>query len=628
MTRSKTVCALGLTLLVSLHGSAREPWEKRGAPEWESFIDGVIAAQQKVHHFAGAVVVVVSDGQVAFKKGYGYADFADRRPVDPSRTLFRVASNSKMFVWTSVMQLVEQGKLDLHTDVNRYLTGLQVPPTFPEPITVEHLMTHTPGFEDKVFGLFARTPDRVRPLVELMRDDMPARVFAPGTVPAYSNYGTALAALIVEQASGLPYAEYLEQRILTPLGMAHATIRQPVPSALAADLSKGYRWANGRLTEQSFEYIPWAPAGAMSVSGEDMGQFMLAHLGDGAFGHGRILRAETARAMREKLTSFSPKINGMLHGFIESGMNGEKAFGHGGATIWFHSFTGMLPERRLGVFVAYNTDTGQPAVGQFVEAFFDRFFPAPLEKEPAPPRDNRPSLDRFTGTYIQSRASDSDLTTLVKLLSSLIRVDSDGYLVMRGASGTTRWRQIEPLVFAEVDGKRQLVFRENERGEIIDLCTSPACVVAMLKAPWFHGTLPQLISFALCIAILIAGLVGFPIAAVLQRRLPKSPGAKVTRLVAWATSFAFVAGLAASVTGLTDVNGTILFGMPAPALSVGLGLFVLGAILSAALVGLTFMAWRRSWWRAAGRLCVTLVCAAAVGATAWLYQWNLLGWKY
>src|SRR5262245_54536233 len=81
----------------------------RAQTDWESFIDGVMAAQQQARHFAGAAVVVVSDGRIAFEKGYGFADFAGRRPVDPARTLFRVASNSKMFVWTSVMQLVEQG---------------------------------------------------------------------------------------------------------------------------------------------------------------------------------------------------------------------------------------------------------------------------------------------------------------------------------------------------------------------------------------------------------------------------------------------------------------------------------------------------------------------------------------
>jgi len=148
--------------------------------------------------------------------------------------------------------------------------------------------------------------------------------------------------------------------------MVHTSIRQPVPATLAADLSKGYEWTEGRLKEQPFEYVPWAPAGGMSVSGEDMGRFMLAHLNDGALGDGRILRAETARAMRGKLTSFSPKINGMLHGFMESNWNGATAYGHGGDTIWFHSQTTMVPARNLGVFVAFNTNSGAPARDQFM----------------------------------------------------------------------------------------------------------------------------------------------------------------------------------------------------------------------------------------------------------------------
>ncbi|HEY6360400.1 MAG TPA: serine hydrolase domain-containing protein [Vicinamibacterales bacterium] len=596
-------------------------------PEWEGFIDGVMAAQQEAHHYAGAVVVVVSGGRIAFSKGYGYADFAERRPVDPARTLFRVASNSKMFVWTAVMQLVEQGRLDLRTDVNRYLQDVQVPPSFDSPITLEHLMTHTPGFEDRIVGLFAKNEDRVRPLVELLRDGMPARIYAPGTVTAYSNYGTALAALIVEQVSGLPYERYLEDRILGPLGMTRATIRQPVPPGLAADLSKGYRWADGRLTEQPFEYVPWAPAGAMSVSGDDMGRFMLAHLHDGALGDARILRAETARTMRQRLGSSSPAINGMLHGFIESGRNGEAAYGHGGATIWFHSLTTMLPARRLGVFVAYNTDSAQAAVPQFAEAFFDHYFPAPIAKEPAVPREGQPGLDRFAGTYAQARVSESDLSKLLKLLGARITVE-DGYLVMRGGGAATRWRQIEPLVFVQVNGTRRLAFQENDRGEVVAACASPECVVVMQKQPPWRDALPQAAWLGTCLAILAAAVVGFPIAAVLQRRVRKPRGAKAARLLAWATSLAFVAGVAAAVAGLSDVNGTILFGEPAPALGIGLGLFVFGSVLSVGLAGMTVLAWRWRWWHVAGRVCVTLVCAAALGAAAWLSHWNLLGWNY
>jgi CubicO group peptidase (beta-lactamase class C family) len=293
-----------LLILAALSIFATNQWDAREA---EGFMDGVMEAQQKAHHFAGAVAVIVRDGEVVFEKGYGFSDFSARKAVDPKRTLFRIASNSKMFVWTSVMQLVEDGKLDLHTDVNRYLKGLQIPDTFPEPVTLENLMTHTAGFEDKVIGLFAHEREKVLPLAELMKRDTPHRIFPPGKVTAYSNYGTALAALIVEQTAGMPFEQYLNERILKPLGMEHATLAQPLPPVLAPDMSKAYRWSGGELQEQPFEYVPWAPCGAMSVSGEDMARFMMAHLNEGALGNARILKPETAKEMRQKLTSFSPR---------------------------------------------------------------------------------------------------------------------------------------------------------------------------------------------------------------------------------------------------------------------------------------------------------------------------------
>ena len=234
-------------------------------------------------------------------------------------------------------------------------------------------MTHTSGFEEKVLGLFAHEPDKMRPIAELMKRDLPARIFPPGKVTAYSNYATTLAALIVEQTSGMPYEQYLNERILKPLGMEHATLAQPLPSNLTGDMSKGYRWSGGELKEERFEYVPWAPCGGMSVSGEDMGRFMMAHLNEGALGSARILRPETASEMRVKLISFSPKINGMLHGFMELNWNGEKVYGHGGDTIWFHSLTAMIPERHMGVFVAYNTDSGAEARSDFLPLFFDHW---------------------------------------------------------------------------------------------------------------------------------------------------------------------------------------------------------------------------------------------------------------
>jgi len=615
-----------LALALSAPANAQTP-EAGETREWEGFVDGVIAAQKEAYHFAGAVVVIVHDGRTIFQKGYGFADLAERKPVDPTRTLFRVASNSKMFTWTAVMQLVEAGRLDLHADVNTYLKGIRIPPTFPQPITLEHLMTHTAGFEDRLFGLFAKGPD-TRPLVDILRTGMPARVFAPGSTPAYSNYGAALAGLIVGQVSGIPYEKYVDDRILTPLAMAHATVRQPVPARLAADLSKGYKWTGGRFEEQPFEYTPWTPAGAMSVSGHDMGRFMLAHLGNGAIGDARILRAESAKAMQQRLVSFSPKIDGMLHGFIERSVNGETSFGHTGATIWFHSATLMVPARSLGVFVAFNTDTGQRAAAQFVEAFADHVLPVALAKEPPPPVDKRSSLARFTGAYATTRASESGLTKLVKLFTTTVTIDKDGYLVLSGPNETTRWREIEPLVFTQVDGNRRLVFRENAHGDVLDFCAAPTCATVMRKQPWYGGLVAQGLWLGGCLTIFLVSLIAFPVAAVSQRQLATPALARLTRLLAWLTSLVFVVGFGATIGGMTDVNGTLLLGRASFALRFGLSLFVAGSILAAALAVLALMAWQRHWWRVVGRVGVSLVALAGGAVIGWLYQWNLLGWRY
>jgi len=487
-------------------------------------------------------------------------------------------------------------------------------------------MTHTPGFEDHVLGLFAKSPDRLRPLADIVISDMPRRVFPPGTVTAYSNFGTVLAAHIVELAAQLNYEKYIEDRVLSPLRMTHAAIRQPPPDTIAADLSTGYEWVDGRLQERPFEYVPWAPAGAMSVSGEDMGRFMMAHLNGGELEGARILQAATAAAMREKLTSFSPVINGMLHGFMELNLNGESIYGHGGDTLWFHSLTAMFPARNLGVFVAFNTSTGGRAVQEFFQSFVDHYFPSPLKKEPPVGADARDRLKRFAGTYAPSRVSESDFTRITKLFSTVsVGFDAGGYLVTRGGGEVNRWRQTEPLVFDQVDGHRRLVFRENARGQVADLCSSPICVVVMIKQPWWKSTAFQAGWAAACGVVLAIAFIALPIAAVAQRGQPKWFFAMLARLVAWTTSLAFLAGLTLLLVGRTQAN-EIVFGVPR-SMAASFDLFAAGAVLSVALVGLACAAWSRRWWHLPGRVSFTLVALAAIGAALWLYQWNLLAWN-
>jgi HEAT repeat protein len=139
-------------------------------------------------HVPGVVVVVVKDGEFFFAKGYGYADVEKGIAVDPETTLFGIGSTSKLFTWTAVMQLAEQGKLDLDADVDTYF-DLKIPATYPEPITMKHLLSHTPGFEDLNFEAVFPNAEQSVPLGEWLAAHIPARVRRPGELTAYSNYG-------------------------------------------------------------------------------------------------------------------------------------------------------------------------------------------------------------------------------------------------------------------------------------------------------------------------------------------------------------------------------------------------------------------------------------------------------
>lgn len=206
--------------------------------ELEAFLDGVVAAELAEKHVAGATVAIVKNGALFFAKGYGYADLEKRRPVIAEQTLFRIGSVSKLFTWTAAMQLAEQGKLDLNADVNQYL-DFKIPATYPEPITLQHLMTHTAGFEEDPRELIGDDPAQLRSMANWLPRRMPGRVRPPGVYAAYSNWATGLAGYIVQRVSGESFEDYIEKHILHPLGMTRTSTRQPLEASLSGDMSQG-----------------------------------------------------------------------------------------------------------------------------------------------------------------------------------------------------------------------------------------------------------------------------------------------------------------------------------------------------------------------------------------------------
>lgn len=280
---------------------------------------------------AGAAVTIVRDGEVVLSKGYGYADLADGRPVDPAATVFSTASDAKLFTWTAIMQLVEQGRVDLDADVNTYLRTVRIPDTFAEPVLVRHLLAPTAGFEyAPVVGLVARAGDAVPDLEAALVRWLPQRVWPPGETISYSNYGAALAGQIVADVSGLTWEAYPETNVLEPFGMARSSPRQPLPATLTADLATSYAHGPGGLVETPFEYTTIAPSGGMVATTDDMARFMIAHLQDGLFGGARILEEATARRMHRQLFTHHRGMPGNAHGFWEGDVGGVRYLYHGG----------------------------------------------------------------------------------------------------------------------------------------------------------------------------------------------------------------------------------------------------------------------------------------------------------
>jgi len=409
------------------------------------------------------VIVVVKDGETLFARGYGYADVATRKPVVPNQTLFRPGSVAKLFTWTAVMQLVGAGKLDLDTDINIYL-DFKIPPKFGKPITLRNILTHTPGFEEGISEAFVNEPEELYPLRDYLMEHMPTRIFPPGEVVAYSNYGASVAGYIVQHVSGELFADYVAKHILQPLGMLHSTFVQPLPQAFEKDMSKGYLTASDEKP-WPFELIETAPAGALTASGIDMAAFMIAHLQGGTYKGISILSPEMTTLMHSPQSAMAPGMNGFALGFYQENRNGLRIIGHAGDTTPFHSDLHLLLDKNLGLFMSFNSLGKEGEAGtvrvELFRAFLDRYFPftAPEEKTVANPQVD---AARVSGWYENSRRIDSALRLLSAVGQSSVKARPDGTIevsALKDMSDTPkRWRQVGPFTYREVGGQTHLKF--------------------------------------------------------------------------------------------------------------------------------------------------------------------------
>jgi CubicO group peptidase (beta-lactamase class C family) len=490
--------------------------------DFETFLDALIPSQLQNRNIAGAVVSVVKDGQVLFQKGYGYADVEAKKPVLPDQTLFRPGSISKLFTATAVMQLVEQGKLDLDRDVNDYL-DFTIPKTYPDPVTLRQLLSHTAGFEETLKNLFVAHESDLKPLRTYLVNQMPARIFPPGKVPSYSNYGFTLAGYIVERVSGEEFARYVDNHILKPLRMTNSTFDQPLPLQLAPQMSKGYLSASKK--PRDFEFVQAAPAGALSTTAGDMTRFMLAFLQDGSVDGVAILKPETVRQMQTRQFELDPMICGLGITFMEYWMNPVRAIGHGGDTVYFHSDMVLVPDAHAGYFVSYNSlgKNVSGGRGEILRAFMNRYFPNSGEpKVDVDPSTQKSDGRKVSGVYDGTRRGETTFLKLVALLDQFkVSDDKDGVLTVEGNKNQSgelkKWKEIAPLVYNEVDGSEKIAFRRDASGKVREMFPFPAIYEGQ-RVPWYASkTLVGVVIGGNLLLALLTVLL-WPVAVVIRKR--------------------------------------------------------------------------------------------------------------
>lgn len=480
-----------------------------------AFFDGMVPLQIERDDIAGAVIAVVKDGKVIFAKGYGYADLKNKKPVSADDTLFRVGSISKLFTWTAVMQLVQDGKINLDANIDQYL-DFKMPDTFNKPITMRDLMTHTPGFEEAIKDLITLDATKIPTVGDYLKAHLPKQIFPPGTTGAYSNYGATLAGYIVQRVSGEPFDDYIERHIFQPLNMTHASFRQPLPANLQPLMSQGFQMASGGA--KPFEIVTAAPAGALSISAMDITHFMIAHLQEGTYNGAQILRPETVKEMHSRQYAPDPKVNGMCLGFYEDSRNGHRVIAHGGDTIYFHSDLHLIQDANAGIFVSYNS-AGRADVeprGPLYHQFMDRYFPyTPPQTAPVPAA--KQDAEAVSGSYIPSRRPQTNILYLLALLGEAkVSPGKDGTLVdpdQKGISGQPiEWREAEPNVWYDsADPQNKMVFDHEPDGRYQIALEFPAEVLQQVR--WYESKGFVQNSLIGVLAIFALTLILWPIAA-------------------------------------------------------------------------------------------------------------------
>jgi len=608
-------------------------------------LDSLIVSGLEKYHIPGMVIAIVHDSDIVLAKGYGYADVERKIPFDPESTVIRIASVSKLFTGTAVLQLAERGAFDMHQDINTYLTRFKVENFHGKPITLHHLLTHSAGFDDRSIGMSAWTQESQIPLGDFLATRLPQVICPPGEVYMYSNFSNALAGFVVEEVAHEDYAAYVRQNILEPLGMRKSDYR--LRPDLQPLLAQCYSHEGAGFRHQPFDFINDYPGGQMLSTGRDMAKFMIAHLQLGRYAGKRILSEESAAAMHSVQFTHRKELEhpvGYSFGIVPA--RSQTVLMHDGGYTGVGSRLCLSPENKIGFFVACNIMDGS-LLNEVSRALLDRIIPAPLPDSTKYPLTTLPQHDKditeFAGTYRLSRYVHNDFTKAGVLIGMSgpemsIGKNDEGMILMNTFYGKPRRMiQIQPGLFQSIDDKYMCAFRRDESGKITHLFTNGN--TAFEKIPWYETASFQRSLLAICLLFFVFVSIVLPIIQKIRKaRKPSGLNVDPVRWFAQKTAAAFLLYLLAA--GIV-----IAFVIPQEELMLGFahGMhWTMYVVQTIALLGILFVAgllWslfrqftKRPDAQAGGQArssWLGLVTAVAGVAFVWfLWYWNLIGYQF
>ena len=582
--------------------------------EVELFLDEFMSENMEAYGVPGLAFVMVKDGEVFFSKGYGHANLEKQTPFDPEQTIVRAGSNVKMITALAVMQLVEQGKIDLDVDVNEYLTQLQVPSTFDEPVTARQLLHYTAGFDARFVGIRADSADEIVPLGDYLAEHLTDRVRPPGEFRAYNDMEIALAGLLVEDVSGMTYEQYVREYIFKPLGMDSSSIFLSQEEEQRVAL--GYR-ADGQPYPLNYYHLNDAAGAGFNSTASDLAHFMIMHLENGKFGDVQVIGDEYAEELHTTRFRHHPSLPGIAYAFDETFWGDLRILAKSGGAPGFQNRMLLIPDENVGIYFVYNRDSSVRLSPKLNEEFLTRFFPKTVQ----PLQDELPvtvpiELDRYTGYYVELNDYSANSLEKVKYLMEQQHVTVNEHGLYEGdlvhvGENLFQWRSSGNYV----------AFREDNQGNVTHMFYARS---AAMRLPW-HETFPvQIGLLVFALIVFLTALIGWLVAALKRKGNSYRLSGSLSLIYV-----GFLIGLGLLLGPVfTGADPPWMFSFAPPTeLLILLALPLIGIVLTLGLAWQVYKSWTENQGGRFVRIHNTLILIASLAFLFFLNTWNLLGYQ-